>query len=149
LEQQQSQLQLQPQRNPTSLFKTAADFATYKVKVTNTGLVYAADEVVLAFFKPKAATIPSLLQSGTPVVIKQLFGFEKVHLAPGASVSGRICYRHTCVPFACNPFGLQADCCMQTFIIWMTSSLAVVKAIPDLALHQNRKPAGLRLLGNL
>ena len=56
------------------------------MEVKNTGSTYAADEVVLAFYKPKRHTIPSLRdRMDTPVVIKQLFGFERVHLAPGAS----------------------------------------------------------------
>ena len=41
--------------------------------------------MVLAFFKPKPHTIRSLRDTDTPVVIKQLFGFERVHLAPGCS----------------------------------------------------------------
>lgn len=46
-------------------------------------------QVVLAFFKPKASTIPSL-RSGksanpVPVVLKQLFGFQRLRLQPGQS----------------------------------------------------------------
>ena len=60
--------------------------------VTNTGDTYAADEVVLAYYKPRPSTIPSLAATGefvgpTPVVIKQLFAFERVHLSPGSSVT--------------------------------------------------------------
>jgi len=49
----------------------------YSVKVTNTGNV-AGDEVVLAFFYPNQKDDP---------LIKQLFGFQRVHLEPGASVT--------------------------------------------------------------
>jgi len=48
---------------------------SYSVKVTNTGSV-AGDEVVQAYFKPE--------DKGDPL-IKQLFGFERVHLNPGQS----------------------------------------------------------------
>jgi len=47
----------------------------YKVTVTNTGKI-AGDEVVLAFFKP---TQPNPL-------LKQLFGFQRVHLDPNESI---------------------------------------------------------------
>ena len=69
------------------VFQTVADSTTYTVEVKNTGSTYAADEVVLAFFKPKPGTLRSLRGTGTPVVIKQLFGFERVHLAPGKPTS--------------------------------------------------------------
>jgi len=49
----------------------------YNVTVTNTGKV-AGDEVVLAFYSPK--TIPAV------PLIKQLFGFQRVHLNPNQSV---------------------------------------------------------------
>ena len=48
-------------------FSTAADSATYTVNVTNTGAKYGGDEVVLAFIRPNAATIPSIRDSNTPV----------------------------------------------------------------------------------
>ena len=65
-------------------FRGPADSTTYKVVVKNTGSVYTADEVVLAFFKPKTS---SLHGTDTPVVVKQLFGFERVRLAPGATTT--------------------------------------------------------------
>ena len=68
-----------------TVLQTAGDSTTYTVEVKNTGAVFTADEVVLAFFKPKRSTIASLRDSSTPVVIKQLFGFERVRLAPGSS----------------------------------------------------------------
>ena len=67
------------------IFRAPEDASAYTVEVKNTGSTYTADEVVLAFFKPKPATIPSLRGTGIPVVIKQLFGFERIKLAPGAS----------------------------------------------------------------
>ena len=94
---------------PHTTFHTADDSTTFSVNVTNTGSVYgnytsnlpfacgrwldvdrllvflAADEVVLLFLKPKAHTIPSLRDTGTPVVITSLMDFERVHLKPGAS----------------------------------------------------------------
>eukprot|EP00729_Bicosta_minor_P004508 gene4508-16191_t len=70
-----------------AVIRSVNDVTIYSVVVKNTGATYAADEVVLAFFKPTKATIPSLATTGTPVVIKQLFGFEKVHLEPGASTT--------------------------------------------------------------
>ena len=76
-----------PQQPPHAVVRGAGDATTYSVVVKNTGATYAADEVVLAFMKPKASTIPSLASTGTPVVIKQLFAFEKVHLAAGASAN--------------------------------------------------------------
>ena len=66
-----------------AVYVAAEDLTAHKVVVTNTGDTFAADEVVLLFMRPKRDTIPSL--RGTPVVLKQLIGFEKVHLAPGAS----------------------------------------------------------------
>jgi len=48
----------------------------YNVTVTNTGKI-AGDEVVLAFFKPQTPNDP---------LIKQLFGFQRVHLDPNQSV---------------------------------------------------------------
>ena len=69
-------------------FTAARDAMTYSVVVKNTGTVYTADEVILAYFKPKAETIASLSaedSSGPPVVKKQLFAFERITLAPGAS----------------------------------------------------------------
>ncbi len=48
--------------------------ANFRVNVTNTGSL-AGDDVVLAFITP-----PQLLVSGETPPIKQLFGFERVHL---------------------------------------------------------------------
>jgi hypothetical protein len=72
----------------TTATATVAASTTYNVKVTNTGTV-AGDEVVLAYFKPHAQSegIRRLRASATPVVIKQLFAFERVHLAVGESTS--------------------------------------------------------------
>jgi len=50
-----------------------SDQITYTVNVTNVGKV-AGDEVVQAYYKPQ-----------DPLIIKQLFGFERVHLNPGQS----------------------------------------------------------------
>lgn len=81
-----------------AILQTATDSTTYTVEVKNTGPTYAADEVVLAFFKPRPHTIPSLRnRPDTPVVIKQLFGFERVHLAPGASVQLRFTVNATAI----------------------------------------------------
>jgi len=49
-------------------------FVTYTVNVTNIGKV-TGDEVVQAYFKP----------SNDPLIIKQLFGFQRVTLLPGES----------------------------------------------------------------
>ena len=53
--------------------------ATFTVNVTNTGTVDA-DDVVLGFLTP-----PGAGQNGVP--LKQLFGFERVHVPAGKSVS--------------------------------------------------------------
>ena len=70
-----------------AVFHSASDSSTYSVLVKNTGSRYAADEVVLLFLKPRASSIPSLRDSGTPVVIRQLFDFRRVHVAAGASTT--------------------------------------------------------------
>jgi len=54
--------------------------AHYEINVTNTGKV-AGDEVVLAYFYPT-----NLTATAVPL-IKQLFGFERVHVAPGQTVT--------------------------------------------------------------
>ena len=56
----------------------ASELPTFRVRVTNTGDV-ASDEVVLGFLVP-----PNAGEGGTP--LQSLFGFERVHLAPGESV---------------------------------------------------------------
>ena len=53
--------------------------AEYKIKVTNTGSV-PADDAVLGFITPPGAGV-----GGVP--LQTLFGFERVHLAPGASTT--------------------------------------------------------------
>jgi hypothetical protein len=53
--------------------------ATYVVNVTNVGS-YDADDVILGFLVP-----PGAGQNGVP--IKQLFGFERVHVPRGETVS--------------------------------------------------------------
>lgn len=69
-----------PQR---AVLASASDSTTYTCTVTNTGSV-AGDEVVQAFYKPNKAAFRTL-PAGTPVVLKELFGFQRVHLAPGKS----------------------------------------------------------------
>jgi hypothetical protein len=61
-----------PERVPIS--NKLMDTVKYTVNVTNTGSV-AGDEVVLAFYKPPSGPL-----------LKQLFGFERVHLKPGQSM---------------------------------------------------------------
>ena len=68
------------------MFDRASSSTTYTVKCTNTGKI-AGDEVVLAFFKPQADSLAALRDTGVPVVKKQLFAFQRVHLEPGASIS--------------------------------------------------------------
>jgi len=58
--------------------KDPSQVVHYTVKVTNTGNV-AGDEVVLAFFSPN--------QKKDDPLIKQLFGFQRVHLAAGDSIT--------------------------------------------------------------
>eukprot|EP00041_Stephanoeca_diplocostata_P036923 m.1369431 g.1369431 ORF g.1369431 m.1369431 type:complete len:111 (+) comp24955_c1_seq28:380-712(+) len=57
--------------------------AAYSVTVTNTGDV-TGDEVVFAYFSP--SQVPEV-----GAVQKQLFGFQRVHLAPGGSVCMYAC----------------------------------------------------------
>jgi beta-D-xylosidase 4 len=57
----------------------------YNVNVTNTGSV-AGDEVVLAFVKPLHSTLRTL-PHGTPIERRRLFGWRRVNLAPGGSVT--------------------------------------------------------------
>ena len=57
----------------------AVPLAQYVVEVTNTGSIDA-DDVVLGLLKPPGAGV-----GGTP--LQTLFGFERVHLAPGASTT--------------------------------------------------------------
>ena len=61
------------------LLSTAAPLVEYRVNVTNTGSV-AADDVVLGFLTP-----PGAGTDGVP--LKQLFGFERIHLKPGETQS--------------------------------------------------------------
>jgi len=62
---------------PKTLTNDILEAVTYTVNITNTGNV-AGDEVALAFFKPPASL-------GVPL-IRQLFGFQRVHLKPNESV---------------------------------------------------------------
>jgi hypothetical protein len=55
-------------------------------KATNTGKI-GGDEVVLAYYKPGKASLEGALGKGTPVVIRQLFAFERIHLGAGESKS--------------------------------------------------------------
>lgn len=57
----------------------SAPLVTYVVNVTNAGSM-AADDVVLGFLTP-----PNAGKGGTP--LKSLFGFERVHVLPGQTVS--------------------------------------------------------------
>jgi len=62
---------------PITLHNKNLQAVQYNVTVTNTGSV-AGDEVALAFFKPQSfKDVP---------LIKQLFGFQRVHLEPNESV---------------------------------------------------------------
>ena len=63
----------------------AAAATDYSVVVTNTGKI-PGDEVVLAYLKPQARSFETL-PVGTPVETKRLFGFQRVHLEPGASTT--------------------------------------------------------------
>jgi hypothetical protein len=71
-----------PQAAKRTLASTAAT-TTYTVDVTNTGAV-AGDEVVQAYFVPSTGIAT---RAGAPTPIKQLFGFQRVHLAAGASAT--------------------------------------------------------------
>jgi beta-glucosidase len=81
-----------PSSSPTlpstaqTVFDSESSSVTYTVNVTNTGTL-AGDEVVLAYFKPQAESLRTLRHTGVPVIIKQLFAFQRVHLQPGASTS--------------------------------------------------------------
>ena len=61
--------------------------AKYEVRVTNTGAV-ASDDVVLGFMVP-----PGAGKYGVP--LQTLFGFERVHLAAGASTTVTLYPAHT------------------------------------------------------
>lgn len=60
------------------------ELQNYTCTVTNTGY-RAGDEVVFGFFKPQRASLLAL-PLDNPVPRKQLFGFQRVHLAAGASI---------------------------------------------------------------
>jgi hypothetical protein len=62
-----------------ALLSTAAPLVEYRVNVTNTGSV-PADDVVLGFLTPPGAGV-----NGVP--LKQLFGFDRIHLQPGETKS--------------------------------------------------------------
>jgi len=69
-----------------AVMKTGAlreDGYHYEINVTNTGSVYG-DEVVEAYFVPDNMTLMS--KEELPI-IQQLFGFERVHVAPGETVT--------------------------------------------------------------
>lgn len=76
------QLSWSPQPPPLGVLSTPTSSLTYTVNVTNLG-PYDGDEVVLAFYKPPAALA---VATAAPVPIKQLFDYQRVHLAVGASV---------------------------------------------------------------
>jgi hypothetical protein len=58
---------------------------SYTVKVTNTGKVHG-DEVIQGYFLPDTASVKPSKQPA-PLPKKQLFCFERVSLAPGASTT--------------------------------------------------------------
>ena len=66
-----------------TLFQDLAGSTKYSVLVTNTGKIVG-DEVVQAFLKPERSSLATL-GVGTPVPLKQLFGFQRVTLKPGES----------------------------------------------------------------
>jgi xylan 1,4-beta-xylosidase len=68
---------------PPRTLRSATDTTVYTVDVTNTGAV-AGDEVVQAYFVPSPGIATRM---GAPTPIKQLFDFQRVHLAAGASVT--------------------------------------------------------------
>lgn len=76
------------------LVNEAAPLASYLVNVTNTGTIDA-DDVVLGFLRPPGAGI-----DGVP--LQTLFGFERVHVKAGPTVSVYLYPRHTntsrCLP---------------------------------------------------
>ena len=63
----------------TQLLEASAPLVSYTVKVTNTGTLDA-DDVVLGFITP-----PGAGTNGTP--LKTLFGFERVHVPAGGTVT--------------------------------------------------------------
>ena len=63
----------------TALLADSAPLVSYTVKVTNTGTLDA-DDVVLGFITP-----PGAGTNGTP--LKTLFGFERVHVLAGKTVT--------------------------------------------------------------
>ena len=64
---------------PQAATDSVGAVAQHKVTVTNTGSV-SADDAVLGFLTP-----PGAGEGGVP--LQTLFGFERVHLAPGASTT--------------------------------------------------------------
>ena len=70
-----------------TVFRSVKDTQTYTATVTNTGK-RAGDEVVMAFYKPQASSFRTL-PLDTPVAMKDLFGFARVTLEPGASTQVR------------------------------------------------------------
>jgi len=68
----------------TTVFQTgkiSEQMAHYEINVTNTGKI-PGDEVVFAYFVPTNLTIYTDLP-----LIKQLFGFERVHVNPGQTIT--------------------------------------------------------------
>jgi len=78
----------------------AAHAAMYLVNVTNTGSV-AADDAVLGFLTPPGAGV-----GGLP--LKQLFGFERVHVKPGETVQVYLYPALTDFAFAAAADGARA-----------------------------------------
>ena len=62
-----------------ALLSTAAPLVQYEINVTNTGTVDS-DDVVLGFLQPPGAGV-----AGVP--LQQLFGFERVHVEAGKSIT--------------------------------------------------------------
>eukprot|EP01052_Picozoa_sp_SAG31_P017233 SAG31_NODE_1170_length_9560_cov_3.537031_4_plen_158_part_00 len=96
-------------------FHDATDETTYSVVVTNTGSIYIADEVVMAFIKPKPTTISSL--SGTAVVIKQLIDFERVKVAPGSSVTVKFVVNATALALVDRCVACSCSCSCSFYFI--------------------------------
>eukprot|EP00051_Salpingoeca_urceolata_P030149 m.492197 g.492197 ORF g.492197 m.492197 type:complete len:824 (+) comp31802_c0_seq1:8-2479(+) len=76
-------IQWSPSPPTQTTFHGVGDQKTFTATVKNTGAV-AGDEVVQAYFHPDQGIRAS---TGAPVPIKQLFGFERVHLNPGQSTT--------------------------------------------------------------
>lgn len=70
---------------PQPVVRGTADSISYNVTVTNTGKV-TGDEVVFVYVKPQASSLATL-PKGTPVEIKRLAAYKRVHLEPNQSIT--------------------------------------------------------------